>query len=138
MYRKSIEINKDYAVAYGNIGSASLHEGDIKAAEENLTKALQLKYNYPIAHYNLGIVYFQNKKYEEAIKEIKVAVEQLPQLYQAWNMLGRVYLKTGKIILAKEAFQRSLEIMPNQPQIVKTLQKMDEIAKKPAPKPPQS
>ncbi|MBD3379674.1 MAG: tetratricopeptide repeat protein [Candidatus Omnitrophica bacterium] len=116
-YEKAIEINKNYAVAYGNIASAHLHRGNLPEAEEYIIKALNMKYNYPIAHYNLGIILFKKGQFEEAIKELKIATEQLPQLFQAWNMMGRAYLKTGKVLKAKEAFENSLKIMPSQPNI---------------------
>ncbi|MGB2631210.1 MAG: tetratricopeptide repeat protein [Candidatus Omnitrophota bacterium] len=123
-YRNATKINKDYAVAYGNIGSAYLHKKNINEAEEYLTKAIGLKYNYPIAHYNLGIIYFQKKQYDDAIKELTVATEQLPQLFQAWNMLGRTYMNVGQRDKAREAFQRSLQIMPNQPIIQKAVDRL--------------
>ena len=122
-YRKSIEINQDYAVAYGNIGSAYLNKGDEAKAEEYLVKAIGLKHNYPIAHYNLGIVYFKRDKFADAKKELTTATEQLPQLFQAWNMLARTDLKMGDFKGAKEAFERSLTIQPKQPGIRKALEK---------------
>ena len=125
-YQKSIDINKDYAVAYGNIGSAFLHEGKAKEAEKYLTKAVGLQQNYPIAHYNLGIISFQKGDYEGAVKELKLSTEQLPQFFQAWNMLGRTYLKLGNGGEAKGAFERSLSIMPSQPDIQMILQKIGE------------
>jgi Flp pilus assembly protein TadD len=123
-YRKAIDINKGYAVAYGNIGSAYLHKKQPDKAEEYLEKAISLKNNYPIAHYNLGIVYFQRRKYQEALTELKVATEQLPQLYQAWNMIGRAYIRMKNPEEAKKAFQRSLQIMPKQPAIQQALKKL--------------
>lgn len=123
-YKKAIEINKNYAVAYGNIGSAYLHTGREKEAREYLIKALTMKPNYPIAHYNLGIIHLQDKDYERAEAEMRIAVEQLPQLYQAWNMLGRIYLKMKRPADAKIAFQRSIEIMPLQPDVKAILEKL--------------
>jgi tetratricopeptide (TPR) repeat protein len=124
-YRKAIEINKDYAVAYGNIGSAYLHMKKPDEAEEYLEKAIGIKHNYPIAHYNLGIVYFQRRDYAGAEKELLTATEQLPQLFQAWNMLGRTYLRLGRKEEARAAFQRSLEIMPRQEEIQQILGKIE-------------
>jgi tetratricopeptide (TPR) repeat protein len=123
-YRKAIEINRGYAVAYGNIGSAYLHMKKPEEAEGYLIKAIGLKQNYPIAHYNLGIVYFQRRDYAGAEKELLTATKQLPQLFQAWNMLGRMYLRTGRKEDARAAFQRSLEIMPRQDEIRKLLEKI--------------
>jgi len=134
-YQKAININKKYAVAYGNIGSAYLNKKNIDKAEEYLNIAIKLKHNYPIAHYNLGIVNFHKKRYDEALKNLKTATEQLPQLYQAWNMMARTYLKLGKIDEAKGAFQRSLAIMPSQDLVRKSLEKLErvKIQKKAAP-----
>jgi len=120
-YEKAIAINPGYAIAYGNIGSAYMNKKDIGKAEEYLVKALKLKYNYPIAHYNLGIVYFQKRRYKEALGELSITIEQLPQFYQAWNVMGQVYLKLGDTDKAKNAFNRSLEIMPDQVNIRKIL-----------------
>ncbi len=134
-YQKAISINKKYAVAYGNIGSAYLHKKNTDKAEEYLNIAIKLKYNYPIAHYNLGIVYFNKKRYEEATEELETATEQLPQLYQAWNMLARAYIRLGKVEEAREAFRRSLAIMPNQDIVRRSLKKLEKvkILKKAAP-----
>ncbi len=126
-YQKAIDINKNYAVAYGNIGSACLHQGQVDKAESYLTKALAIKDNYPIAHYNLGIVKFKKKLYHQAIEQLIIATRQLPQLYQAWNMLGRTYLRVGKVEEAKQAFGRSLMIMPKQPDIRRALSRMEEF-----------
>lgn len=126
-YLKSISINKNYAVAYGNIGSAYLSKDDIDNAGKYISIAIQLQNNYPIAHYNLGIIHFKNKRYKEAIEELKTATDQLPQLYQAWNMLGRVSLALGKIDDAKQAFRRSLEILPSQDRIRASLEKLDAV-----------
>lgn len=123
-YRKSLEINPRYAVAYGNIGSAYLHKGNIDKAEEYLIKGVSLQEKYPIAHYNLGIVLQEKGKLQESLKELQLATEQLPQLYQAWNMIGRVYLKLGMVGEAKKAFQRSLSILPSQPQVEEIVRNM--------------
>lgn len=123
-YRKAIAINPGYAVAYGNIGSAYLNKGDYAKAEEYLIKAIDLQQKYPIAHYNLGIIYQHKSKYNESIKELQIATEQLPQFYQAWNMLGATYLRLGKTAEARAAFERSLAIMPKQDKVEKMLQKI--------------
>ncbi|KJJ85291.1 transmembrane and TPR repeat-containing protein 4 [Candidatus Omnitrophus magneticus] len=126
-YKKAIGIHKDYAVAYGNIGSAYLNKNDVANAQEYLEQAIKLKFNYPIAHYNLGIIYYNKNKFSEAINELNTATKQLPQLYQAWNMKGRTYLKIGQIPEAKEAFNTSLQIFPDQPPIKKALSKISEL-----------
>ncbi|MFH1877787.1 MAG: tetratricopeptide repeat protein [Candidatus Omnitrophota bacterium] len=123
-YQKAININPGYSVAYGNIGSAYLNLKKPAEAEKYLRKAIALKDNYPIAHYNLGIIYYDKKNYSEAVKELKISVEQLPQLYQAWNMLARTYLKLGDNAGARSAFERSLKIFPGQEPIERALKSL--------------
>jgi tetratricopeptide (TPR) repeat protein len=123
-YQKALEIDKNYAVAYGNIGSAYLHKRDPEKAEKYLVKAINLKYNYPIAHYNLGVVYLQKEQYINALKEFRTATEQLPQFYQAWNMMGRTQLKLRDVKGARSSFERSLEIMPTQEKVHNLLKKL--------------
>ena len=123
-YQKAITIDRRYAVAYGNIGSSYLRKGNNAEAEKYLIKAVSLKYNYPIAHYNLGIILLKKAQPDEALKEFKIATEQLPQFYQAWNMAGQTYLKLGDRSKAKEAFQRSLNIMPNQKRVNQILKRL--------------
>jgi len=130
-YRKCIEIMPDYAVAYGNIGSVYLRKQDRVKAEEYIKRAVELRYNYPIAHYNLGLIEFQKGSYNEALDSFTTAVEQLPQMYQAWNMLGRVYLLKRDLRQARAAFARSLAILPDQPDIRQTIKKTDSRPKPP-------
>jgi tetratricopeptide (TPR) repeat protein len=120
-YQKSLEINSRYAVAYGNIGSAYLRKGDPSKGEAYLKKAVSLRYNYPIAHYNLGIIRYTGGDLGSALKEFSITVEQLPQMYQAWNMIGRVHLRRKEFSRAVEAFERSLSIYPEQKGTVRLL-----------------
>ncbi|MBD3296825.1 MAG: tetratricopeptide repeat protein, partial [Candidatus Omnitrophica bacterium] len=120
-YQKSLEINSRYAVAYGNIGSAYLRKGEPARGDAYLRKAVSLKPNYPIAHYNLGIIRYTRGDLSGALREFRIAVEQLPQMYQAWNMIGRVYLRRKEFDKAVEALQRSLSIFPKQKGTVQLL-----------------
>lgn len=113
-YQKALALDKNYAVAYGNIGTATLRLGNLEVAEKYLTKAIMLKPYYPIAYYNLGLVRFERKSYSQALRAFKTATEQMPQFHQAWEMVGRSYMELGEPLEARKAFDKSLEIFPDQ------------------------
>ncbi|HPS19910.1 MAG TPA: tetratricopeptide repeat protein [Candidatus Omnitrophota bacterium] len=116
-YQKAISINPKFDSAYGNIGSSYMALGDFAKAEQYLNTAIQIQPNFPIAHYNLGIIYSEKGDKTKAIEELKTSVSQLPQFFQAWNMLGDIYLRSGNTQEARNAFSRSLQIMPSQDKI---------------------
>lgn len=120
-YKKVLGINGNSFVACGNIGSAYLFKGDVDEAEKYLKRAISMEDNYPVGHYNLGIIHMKKKQYREAVSEFSVATRQRPQFYQAWNILGEAYLGIGDQASAREAFQRSLAILPDQPAIKRAL-----------------
>ena len=116
-YLNVIALDKNYAVAYGNIGTIALRLGDWEKAEKNLKKAIQLKSDYPIAYYNLGLLRMEQKRYKEAVAYLEKATGQMPQFYQAWDLIGRSYMELGDTQKAKKAFIRSLEILPSQVEV---------------------
>jgi len=120
-YKKALSINRDSFVACGNIGSAYLFKGDVDEAEKYLTRAISMEDNYPVGHYNLGIIHMKKKQYREAVSELTTATRQRPQFYQAWNILGEAYSGIGDFDSAREAFRRSLAVMPDQPAIKRAL-----------------
>ena len=121
-YKKALSIRKDYAEAYGNMGSVYISKGNLPEAERYLKKAIEVKFNYPVAHYSLGAVYYNLGKTEEAMKELEISIEQLPQYYPALNLLGEIYLRQGNNTKAAELFRKSLRMMPDQDQIKRLLE----------------
>ncbi|RYY77084.1 MAG: tetratricopeptide repeat protein [Gammaproteobacteria bacterium] len=51
------EINPKVAEVYNLQGLIAVQKGEYSNAEKNYVQALQLKENYPSAHYNLGLLY---------------------------------------------------------------------------------
>jgi len=47
-------------------------------AEEYFRKAVSVNQDYTAAHFNLGLLYYQEKRYSGAYKQFKTALEQIP------------------------------------------------------------
>jgi type IV pilus assembly protein PilF len=65
------------------------------------------------AHTELGAAYFQQKKYDIALEEFRIAIENDPQYAMAYNGLGMVHDALGENAKADAAFLHSLQIQPN-------------------------
>ncbi|MBN1655105.1 MAG: tetratricopeptide repeat protein [Deltaproteobacteria bacterium] len=64
------------------------------------------------AHNKLGVLYIHQKRYQDSIKELKVAVSDLynRKAYLAWGNLGWAYLEIEKYDQAIHALLRSIDL----------------------------
>jgi tetratricopeptide (TPR) repeat protein len=58
------------------------------------------------------------KSYQEAIEQLRIAVELAPNFYQALGGLGYALLKTGQYQEALEAYDRAMAIGPRYPEAI--------------------
>ncbi len=63
---------------------------DIETAQKYYIRALQQRYAFPEAHYQLGRTYFIQSRFREAIFEIKEAIRYAPDLKQGYYMYGLI------------------------------------------------
>ena len=68
--------------------------------------------NY-VAHNNLGAVFFQQKRMDEAIMHFQQSLEIKPDYAEAHYNLGTVLLQQGRIDEAIAHFQKAVEIKPD-------------------------
>ena len=66
-----------------------------------------------MAHYNLGAVYSESGKYEEAIKPYKRAIRINPDYSEAHYNLGFAYVKSGMYQEAIESFKQATGLDPD-------------------------
>jgi tetratricopeptide (TPR) repeat protein len=88
-------------------------KGDLKKAIEYWTKASQLNPQDPDYFFNLGVAYFELKKYIEAIDALTRTLAICPIYYKANLILGTAYLKIRKFDNAKKHIERSLIVNKN-------------------------
>lgn len=66
----------------------------------------------PLAHRNLGAMYFLDRRYTEAEEEFISALELSPREQMVHNNLGVIYELRGEIERAEEFYQREIKINP--------------------------
>lgn len=84
-----------------------------------------------LPHYNLGILYCGQRKYDEAEKECREAIRLKPTNADAHNNLGSIYFKQQKFDEAEEAFREVIRLKPDytdaQKNLEMVLQKKNEM-----------
>lgn len=79
--------------------------------------------NYPDAHYNLGLIYAGQKRFDEAVNEFQSALKLNPDYGRAYNNLGLAYMKQGKIDDAVIHFKKAIDMNPDNENYRKNLDK---------------
>ena len=69
-----------------------------------------------VLHTQLAGAYYNRGQYKIAIDEANKALSTNPSYAPAYNVLGLVYMNLNEDKLAKENFERALEIAPNDPE----------------------
>lgn len=113
-FEKTLEIDPNFAQANLGLGILSYRKGDFEEAEKFYRKALEQNSAIPKLHFRLGQTLLKQEKIPEAIAEITKEVELFPETLEAYNLLGKAYIKAGEIRGADRAFKLFKKLQPLQ------------------------
>lgn len=60
----------------------------------------------------LASAYYGRNQYETALDEVKQALVAKPDLWEAWNLRGLIYVSLGDDRLAEDSFKRAMQLNP--------------------------
>ncbi len=86
-FRRSMEINPNYAVAVNNVGYIEDTHGNLEKAEQLYVRAVWLDPTYLLAKRNLANLYIRMKKYKQATEQIQDILRRYPYDQQARDLL---------------------------------------------------
>lgn len=113
----AIKLDPKNSRYHQTLGTFFMYDKDFQAAERETLRALELDPNLAESHNNLGLIYMAQGRHSEAVAQFRKALENLsyptPE-YAAYN-LGKASYQTGDYVTAAEAYERSLAILPNNP-----------------------
>ena len=115
-YESGIKIDPTYGMIYNNIAYLLYKNktaNNLKKAESFYKKAIELDKKIPEPHNNLGSLYDQLDKFNNAIECFKNAININPKFSYAHHNLGAVYVSIGKFNEAKKHFKESIKLNPN-------------------------
>jgi len=114
----AIKLNPNNARYHHTLGTIYLYNQDLPAAERETLLTLKLDPAFAEAHNSLGLIYLSQGKLSEAVMEFRKALQNLsyptPE-YAAFN-LGKAAYLLKDFAVAAEAYERSLTILPNNPE----------------------
>jgi tetratricopeptide (TPR) repeat protein len=91
-------------IAQGNLGWAYYKKGDTDKALENIKAAVTLNPSFCLGFKNLGLIYEQTGKTDEACTQFTHYREQCPEVADAYLREGACLAKQGHADTAKERF----------------------------------
>ena len=102
-YRRVLELLPDHGPAHTNLATTLLALGREKEAEVEFKKSLALSPDYA-AFSNLGVIYYNQKRFAEAVDMTEQALKINDKDYRLWNNLAIAYQWLGRLEKAKGAF----------------------------------
>jgi serine/threonine protein kinase/Tfp pilus assembly protein PilF len=120
MFRRAIEIDPEYALAYAGLAdSCSLLYMNCDAREQNLTqgnaasrRALELGPDLAEAHLSSGFAHSLSMRFKEAEREFEFAMKLDPKLYEAVYHYGRARFAQGAFAEGAKLFERACVLRP--------------------------
>jgi Tfp pilus assembly protein PilF len=94
------------------IGVVRLAEREMDLAEDSLRRSIAGD-RLPEALNDLAWLLLEKKAYAEAETLAREATERSPTLYQAWDTLGGILMKQGRLAEAENALQKALSLSQN-------------------------
>ena len=107
-------------------------EKKFNGAETHLREALRLKVPGPSPHYYLGLMLIKFKAYDEAQKELELAISNGGEnLALAHKYLGGVYMSTHKNKEAADELEKYLKLQPKAPDADRIKKSINDLRSKP-------
>jgi arylsulfatase A-like enzyme/Flp pilus assembly protein TadD len=111
-FRKVLEIDRSNGLAWQNIGTLELRDGDREDAETSLRRALSIDDSLPGAHTTLGVVLADTGRKDEAIELWKRAVALDPAEFDALYNLTVTLIESGRRDEAQRYGERYIASAP--------------------------
>ncbi len=119
------------------LGKLYLAKGEFQMAKEKFKKALDLSPPYFLnlaayslqadINFNLGLVYFNEKNFDQAISQFEKVISIVPNHSNSLYFLGLIFEEKGEKEKALEYFKKVLELNPENQVVSK---KIEELEKK--------
>jgi adenylate cyclase len=111
---RALSLNPSYARGWHLSGVLRLWAGQLDVAIERLVTALRLspRARAGWSHADLGAAYFLSGRFDEALPELRLVVQEDPTLPLAHRFLAACYAHMGRLDEAQSIVERLLTITP--------------------------
>ncbi len=100
--RKALELEPFTPILNFNLGQALMFGKHIAEAEQVHRKALDMDPNFPITHFGYAQVLILQRRFDEAVTELEIAVQAVPESSYYRGYLGYACARAGKTERARK------------------------------------
>jgi tetratricopeptide (TPR) repeat protein len=111
-YRRAVDADPSYALAWNNLGVAAAAESGTEAAEA-FHFAIKARPDFTGARLNLALLHLQRHELKPALETYRAVLAERPADSVAWNGVGLVLMELHRHADARNAFARAVEGDPN-------------------------
>ena len=111
-FKRAIELNPNYAMAYLWYASVLQGSGKLKAAQDLYIKAFQLDPKSPIAASNVAWSYFYMGDEKKAMEIFSQIIVNDPYYPGAYSLAGEILTNHGRLDKATNMYKRALDVDP--------------------------
>jgi len=86
---------------------------DLEGARDAFDRAIALKPDYAEGWNRRAVLFFNDGKYDEAIRDLETAITYEPRHFGAWIGLAMIFESVDRPDAALKAYEKALEIHPN-------------------------
>lgn len=112
-FRSATEVMTTNAEAWNYLGVADEHAGQYEEAASAYQRALDLDRDLTEAHYNLGCLYLDQNKPDQAVGEFTAYTLRNVNEPDGWLKLGLAQLRMHDLLPAEKSFSTALHLNPN-------------------------
>lgn len=106
-----LKLNPKYSAAHKLLALTAYLQRQFEPFEQHIRTAARLDPLDPDPHYHLGRYYFEDKRYEAALREFKTVFQLAPNHYKARYYAGLVYEGQSEMALAKQEMQAAIRLV---------------------------
>jgi Flp pilus assembly protein TadD len=121
LYEAALHEAPDFYPALNNLGIRHLQKGEVKAAETEFRRVIELNQNGSQAYFNLGNVLYMTQRNEEAKQTLEAGLRLSPSNAMGHYLDGSVLARLGDSKAAEEQLKTARELDPKMPQVPITL-----------------
>jgi tetratricopeptide (TPR) repeat protein len=114
--KQATELLPQNAQAWNHLALAFHGSGQSQDAIRAYRQALAPGRNLPIAHYNLGCLFFEQGDYPAAVEELRAYTVLVPKEANTWLKLGVAQLRASHYDAADRSFRMALNLDPKLPE----------------------
>ena len=112
LFRHTLEITVNNAVAHNNLGNALLSLDDQDEAYQQYAEALRIRPDHAHAHYNIARLLTDRGELDEALSHYEAAIRSNPRLVKAYYNRGIILAQKGDDSAAIHNFLQALQLDP--------------------------